>query len=143
MERLSSYFHPIETGDARVFLAGAIELFSRYPQEVIDQALDVSIGLPGKHKFWPRISEIKETLDDLHWPIKFKNEWDRRAREQIALRLEMANRPQLPPPQPAPLAHNRLGLSQQDWDAIPDQPQGLKQIMESRSTDPPNQSSAA
>lgn len=129
MERLSSYFHPIETGDARWFLAGVIELFARYPQVVVDRALDVSIGLPGKYKFWPRISEIKEMLDDLHRPVQFKIKWDAQARQQIAERETMlqitgGHAPALEPP---PV--NRMGLSQAEWDAIPNaDPPGLKPI---------------
>lgn len=146
MERLSSYFHPIETGDARTFLSGAIDLFARYPQEVIEQSLDVSIGLPGKYKFWPRISEIKEVLDDLNRPVQFKKQWDKQATEQITerLRLEAMHRPVLT----EDTAHklfmppDRMGLSQAEWDALPNQPENFKRLP-APSTDPPSEESAA
>ena len=132
VEKLSSYFHPIETGDPRVFLAGAVELFSRYPQEVINKALDVSIGLPGKHKWWPRISEMREVLDDLHWPIKFKNQWDKRAREQIAQRPALAledHRSSKPSaPMPALDWQPSFGISKEAWDSIPNQPETFTKL---------------
>lgn len=148
VERLSSYFHPIETGDPRIFLSGAIELFARYPQAVIEQALDVSVGLPSKHKWWPRISEMKETLDDLHWPIKFQNQWDARAREQIALRrtaiTDQSAQTSLPAPTPQIAWNERFGISKADWDAIPDQPETFRKLPDPvASTDPPKESSTA
>jgi hypothetical protein len=148
VERLSSYFHPIETGDARIFLSGAIELFARYPKVVTDQALDVSIGLPSKHKFWPRISEIKETLDELHGPIKFAKQWDERAREQIAARrtmIEHHTQRAISAPTPAVAWNERFGISKEAWDAIPDQPETFKKLptpSKEDTTGPPGEDAA-
>lgn len=131
MEQLSSYFHPIETGDAEIFLAGAIKLFSRYPQEVIDNALDVSIGLPAKHKWWPRISEMKETLDELHWPIKFAEQWDKQAAKQIAERPKTAaieDRASPRPPQQPLEWQPGFGCTKEQWDAIPNLPDDFMKL---------------
>ena len=147
MERLSAFFGPPEVGDARVFLAGVIELMSRYPEVVTTQAVDVSIGLPGKYKWWPKVAEIKEMLDELYEPFRFADRWDSAARAQLAERERLALTDQRPKKtmeqHAAELAEHGIfilgtkdkpefvnveqirekhGISQADWDAIPNAP---------------------
>lgn len=88
--RLFDYYPPQEFGsDARVFLAGVVELFEAYPAEVVQKAVSVVYGIPSKFKFMPRLAEIKEVLEKLMEPID-------RQRERERLREEQ--RRSLPPP---------------------------------------------
>lgn len=145
VERLSSFFPPPEIGDPRVFLAGVVDLFSRYPEQVIEKALDVSYGLPGKHKWWPRVSEIKETLDALYEPYRAATEWEAGARKQIAERNTLAlsdqrkrktyaehqaelaergifigGRTALQKPVNVEALREKFGISEEQWASIPD-----------------------
>lgn len=111
----------------------------------MDQALDVSVGLPARFKWWPKISEIKESLDELHAPYVEAVRWERQARAQIAERPAAAlpdmrskkTYAQLaedcaargfpigkvkyrgPDDQLAGSLRAKFGISQDDWDAIP------------------------
>lgn len=149
METLSAFFGPPEVGDARIFLAGVIDLMSRYPAEVVDRSLDVSMGLPGKYKWWPKVSEIKEILDELHGPYKFATSWEIIGRKQLEERERLAIADQRPKKtmeqHAAELAERGIfilgtknnataataeqirekhGISQAQWDAIPNSKSG-------------------
>lgn len=60
------YFYPAQdVGNPEIFIAGVIELFERYPIEVLERAASAADGIPSKFKFIPRIAEIKDFLDGL------------------------------------------------------------------------------
>lgn len=62
--RLFDFYHTQElAANPAVFMTGVIELFMRYPASIVAQAASPIWGIPAKHKFPPRISEIKEYLD--------------------------------------------------------------------------------
>jgi hypothetical protein len=56
-------------GNPEVILAGTIELFERYPEEIVQKAVSVVFGIPGRFKFMPRLSEIRDFLEELMGPI--------------------------------------------------------------------------
>jgi hypothetical protein len=66
--------------DSRVFLTGVVELFLAYPRDIVRRAVNVVDGLPSKHKWAPRIAEIKEHLEELMAPTR--REEERLARER-------------------------------------------------------------
>lgn len=64
--RLFNFYHGQElAANPEIFLAGVVQLFTHYPAEIVERAVSPVFGLPSKHKFPPRISEIKEFLDGL------------------------------------------------------------------------------
>ena len=62
-KRLFDFYPPQEAGNPEVVLTGVVELFEHYPAEVVERTVSPVFGLPAKHKFMPRIAEIKEFLD--------------------------------------------------------------------------------
>lgn len=68
--RLFNFYHGQElAADPEIFLAGVVQLFEHYPSDIVEKAVSPVFGLPAKFKFPPRISEIREFLDDLMGPI--------------------------------------------------------------------------
>lgn len=75
--RLFDYYHQQElAANPEIFLTGVVELFCGYPHEVVCKAVS-PMGLPSRHKFPPRLSEIKEYLDERMEPIWREQERDR------------------------------------------------------------------
>ena len=78
--RLFSFCPPQDVAnDSRMFLVGVVELFLAYPESIVERAISVVDGLPSKHKWAPRIAEIKEHLEELMVPIR-RQEGSRRTR---------------------------------------------------------------
>lgn len=68
-ERLFGYYHEQElAADVKSFLTAVVKLFCLYPHEIVYAATS-ELGLVTRHKFPPRLSEIKEYLDERMAPI--------------------------------------------------------------------------
>lgn len=143
--RLYDYFPPLETGDPRVLLSGAVKMFLSFPPEAVEAICDPVSGLPATSKWAPRLSEIRQALDAEMVPIRKRaerEEWNRQAAKQIAARqpLQITDNRQRPTYEelvercakdglfigpkgvervsPAKV-REKYGISQEAWDAIP------------------------
>lgn len=68
-ERLFKFYPPQEAGNPEVVLAGCVELFEQYPEDIVLKAVSVTHGIPRKFKFMPRLAEIADFLEELMAPI--------------------------------------------------------------------------
>ena len=53
-------------------------MFTHYPHDIVERAVSPVYGLPGKHRFVPRISDIREFLEAEMAPIRRQEERDHR-----------------------------------------------------------------
>lgn len=114
-----------------------------YPEEIFERAVNVVDGLPSKHKWAPRIAEIKDELERLMIPIRREEERQEREREYMRNREAPVYRAQRPSyeelqercardgliigpgrrkstAQETAEFRERNGISQEAWNAIPD-----------------------
>jgi hypothetical protein len=145
--RLFDYFGPPETGDPRVMLSGAVQIFMSYPREAVEAVCDPVRGLPGELKWAPRLAEIRHALEVAMGPIRRREELEgreRQAKAQIAERQRMLPSPDKPrktyeqlqaelaevgifignrgataKPVNVKEFREKYGISQEQWDAIP------------------------
>ena len=58
-ERLIGFYPQILASDPKVYAAGLVQLFSRYPEHLVAEAIDPVDGLPGECDFLPTITKVK------------------------------------------------------------------------------------
>ena len=63
-ERLLGFYGAPEVGDPEVFMAGMLELMQTYSQATVERMPSAVRGIPARFKFFPRIAEIKEAMDE-------------------------------------------------------------------------------
>jgi hypothetical protein len=112
----------------------------------VERAVNVVHGLPSKHKWAPRIAEIKEFLEDLMAPIRReedRQEIERQYRRSLPPPIDRSNRPtyeelkarcaadglmigkQTSADNPVKAAADfraQNGISLEEWNAIPNAP---------------------
>ena len=96
-DRLIGFYPQIMASDPKVYAAGLVQLFSRYPEHLVAGAVDPVDGLPGECDFLPTIAKAKAWLEP-RW----------REMELTRERQERANRKRLPEPAPNPEADTRV-----------------------------------
>lgn len=94
---LTGIYPAITASDPKVYLAALVSLFSNYPPRLLRAAIDPLTGLPGKYDFPPTIKQAKEFLDRAAFEDR-----------QHQLRVERANAPRLPEPDPDPEMRKRI-----------------------------------
>lgn len=101
-ERLIGFYPQILASDPKVYAAGLVQLFSRYPEHLVAEAIDPVDGLPGECDFLPTIAKVKAFLEPR-----------RRNFERMQELRERANRKRLPEPPRDPESDKRIcdGLS--------------------------------
>ena len=133
-KRLFDFYPAQEAGNPETVLAGVVELFEHYPPELAARAVSPVFGLPSKHKFMPRIAEIKEYLDaQLPRPrpeyLPRLSEPDRQQRPSYAELQERCARDGLiigkrgrknSVEKEISEFREKFGISQQAWNSIPD-----------------------
>lgn len=62
-ETLIGYYPNIQASDPKIYAAGLVRLFSRYPEHLIAEALDPVNGLPGECDYLPTIAKVKAYLE--------------------------------------------------------------------------------
>lgn len=62
-EKLIGYYPQIMASDPKIYAAGLVQLFSRYPEHLIAAALDPATGLPGECDYLPTIAKVKAFLE--------------------------------------------------------------------------------
>lgn len=96
-ERLIGFYPTITASDPKVYAAGLVQLFSRYPEHLVAAAIDPVNGLPGECDYLPTIAKVKAFLEP-RW----------RDLEQTRERIARANRKRLPEPARDPAADQRV-----------------------------------
>lgn len=62
-EKLIGYYPTIQASDPKIYAAGLVQLFSRYPEHLVAEALDPVNGLPGECDYLPTIAKVKAFID--------------------------------------------------------------------------------
>lgn len=114
-ERLSGFWEKIDASDPEIFLAGVTELLATYSRATIERAMSVTRGLPAKFTYWPKIAQIKETLDA--W------EDDERRHRNLLARHAPTDMLAIPGPPPVGIrerlcAHYGIRDFPAGWDAV-------------------------
>ena len=60
---LIEYYPTIQASNPKVYAAGLVQLFSRYPEHLIAEALDAVTGLPSECEYLPTIAKVKAFLE--------------------------------------------------------------------------------
>lgn len=68
VDRLLSFYPPLDVVDAQVFISGIIAILAQYPPELIAIATDPT-GIPRKLKALRSLADIEEVCQDLYGPI--------------------------------------------------------------------------
>ena len=106
-ERLIGFYPSITASDPKIYAAGLVQVFSRYPEHLIAESIDAWSGLPSLHDYPPTMKQAKEFLEP---------RWQDECRTQE--RIERFNRKRLPEPPPDPEADRRVleGLEKLSFD---------------------------
>jgi hypothetical protein len=62
-ETLIGYYPTIQASEPKIYAAGLVQLFSRYPEHLVAEAIDPVDGLPGECDYLPTIAKVKAFLD--------------------------------------------------------------------------------
>jgi len=144
--RLFSYFPPREVGDPMVVLAGTVELLMQYPRSVLASILSPISGLPATMKWAPSVAEIRDACESRMSSIRARQRQQDVQRSQLQERRQIEDRSSRKSydeiaddlarhginiragkaSSPALSGRDdfkeRFGLSDDDFDALPDQP---------------------
>lgn len=88
--RLFGHFPPPDVGDPQVLLAGAVKIFASYPESAVEAVCDPLRGIPGRSKWAPTLSEIRQALEVEVVPMRRAMEREAMERRQIAERKQLA-----------------------------------------------------
>jgi len=142
-------FRSSQGTDPEVFLTAIVAVLMHYPIDVAELCADPYLGLPGQQPYTPTPYDVKQFCEKQLRPRREKADWDQRTRAQIEDRSqdlrhsprqtiqevedEMAERGVFLPgylkragqlqrgPQETPESVRRKsGLTQAQWDALPD-----------------------
>lgn len=62
-ETLIGYYPQIMASDPKIYAAGLVKLFLRYPEHLIAEALEPATGLPSECDYLPTIAKVKAFLE--------------------------------------------------------------------------------
>lgn len=62
-ETLIGYYPAIQASDPKIYASGLVQLFSRYPEHLVAEALDSHSGLPSLHDYPPTMKQVKAFLE--------------------------------------------------------------------------------
>jgi hypothetical protein len=95
--RLIGFYPTINASEPKVYAAGLVQLFSRYPEHLVAEAIDPVNGLPGECDYLPTIAKVKAFLEP-RW-LNFQRMQELR---------EIKNRKRLPEPPRDPEADRHM-----------------------------------
>ena len=96
-EKLIGFYPSIAASDPKVYAAGLVQLFSRYPEHLGRKAVDPVDWLPSLHDFPPTMKQAKDFLEP-------RCQQECRTREMV----ERFNRKRLPEPPADPVADAKI-----------------------------------
>jgi len=135
-------FRTGDANDPEVYVAAAVRVLSSYPLDVVRRVVDPVTGLPSRSNWLPTVREIMSACEEIHGFNRRAAEREKLAQEQLAERArldaERRARPTYealvarcaksgldigPKHRAGPLDQDavrlKYGLSQAEWDAIP------------------------
>lgn len=134
-----------DANDPEVYTAAVIRVLSDYPEDIVRSVVDPREGLPSKVQWLPTVKEIRAACNEIHLPRQRLQEMQERVAEQIAERERIESvravrketwaetkadlerrgfnfghkkRPEITGDE----LMRKHGVSQEQWDAIPDLP---------------------
>lgn len=145
MTKLYGCYPPPDVVDPRILLSGAVAICQQYPISVVRGVCDPVHGLPATNKFAPNLAELRLALDSLDAPRRRREEREEAERAQLSERKQLQIEHQRPrktyeqlqselaeagifigtqPKNPMDVGafRTKFGISQGQWDAIPDAP---------------------
>lgn len=90
-DRLLGFYPTINASDPQIYLAGLVQVFCRYPEHLIEEAVDPVHGLPSICDYLPTIAKVKGFLEP---------RWQNMERQRVM--LERFNTKKLPEPEHKP-----------------------------------------
>lgn len=156
-DRILRFYRKTDAWDYDVFLAGIAANLAEYPRDIIDEVSDAARGITSKSHWPPHAAEVREACEAIAAPRR------KRAAREASIKAQLDERKRLEAPReeretwdevriwlsargvnvggvkphgetPATV-QAKLGLTQAEWDAIPDAPketgywQGLRQCV--------------
>lgn len=86
-----------DANDPERYAAAVAAVLSAYPEDIIKFATDPRTGIATRYpKFMPNAGEVRQFCEELYGPRKRMEEWDHRAKKQIAEREALAITDQRP-----------------------------------------------
>ena len=145
---LVKQFRPVQGVDPEFYVTSLLAVLIHYPLDVAELAADPFKGIPSQQPWMPTPYDVKQFCDRMVRPRREAAAWDRRCREQIAdsrkakegvrqsmeeIEDEMAKRGVFLPGyikrsgqipgrdnETPETVRRKLGLTQEQWDALPD-----------------------
>ncbi len=62
-ETLIGYYPAIQASDPKIYAAGLVKLFCKYPEHLVAEAIDPDTGIPGECDFFPSLAKVKAFLE--------------------------------------------------------------------------------
>jgi type IV secretory pathway VirB10-like protein len=140
-------FRRDDAADPQTFLDAAAAILADYPDDVIIEVTDPRTGIPSKQKWPPQPHEVKTACDAIELPRRARDEREKKMQDQLAERavIEAARQQQkqthdefvaemrargMPMNgsegkrhiETAQSVRTKFGLTEAQWDAIPDLP---------------------
>lgn len=146
-------FRTGEANDPEVFISAVIRILSAYPLDVIRAVIDPLTGIPGRQNWLPTPHEVKAACDEIWLPRQRKEAQQQQIRAQLAERARIENAAKKRRmtydeliemcakdgvfigsardrriSDDAATVKARFGISDEQWDAIPDGPPISKSV---------------
>lgn len=143
------FYRKDDAWDPEMFLTGISAVLAKYPREIIEKVTHPADGLPSKLKFPPTPAEVKEACEHEMIPIRRRD--DHEARERARLRnrepeidrskrataeeikadlakrgFVMGERGRVVAIETPDMVKAKLGITNEQWNAIPDQPESMR-----------------
>jgi hypothetical protein len=140
--RLLGCYRSGDANDPETYVTAVVAVLEQYPVEIIRAVTAPATGLASKLKWLPAVAEIRDACEELGRTTKYAREWEAQARAQITGREALAIEHQRPRKTYEQIVaefrdigimigpkgktavdvqeiRKRMGISQADWDAIP------------------------
>lgn len=138
-------FRTGDANDPEVFISAVIRILRAYPMDIVQKVIDPLDGIPGRQNWLPTPHEVKAACDALYLPRLRAEQREKDLQRQLAEREENEARGRRPSyqelvdlcakdglfigerrlhrlPGDAAEVKAHLGISDEQWDAIPDSP---------------------
>lgn len=145
--RLLGCYRTGDANDPEAYITAVVSVLVRYPPQIVREVTEPATGLPSRLKWLPTIAEIREECEILAQRELRKVQRERQIREQLAARETLLIEDHRPRKTYAQLVEEcraagimigpkgsgavdvgafrqKFGISQEQWNAIPDAPKG-------------------
>lgn len=85
VEFLAGCYGKAEAEDPAIYAQAIASIFIRYPEDVVRQVVHPNDGLPGSHKWLPKVAEVKAACEALMKPYYREQARERTEREGLVL----------------------------------------------------------